>query len=300
MSRHVSLCSHLLKISDLSSEKLDKIIRLSLDLKKSPEKYRDSLKGKTIGLYFQKPSMRTRVSFELAISQLGAYPLVLNAAEIQIGVREAVQDVSRVLSRYLDAILMRVDRHSLLEDFAKFSNIPVINGLSDVAHPCQAIADILTIVEKKGNVPLKIVYIGDGNNVCTSLIRAASFVGQKITVCCPVGYEPSVSKNEVAFDLISDPLVAIKDADVIYTDVWTSMGQEQEQYLRRQVFYNYRVTSQLVALAKKDYIFMHCLPAHRGEEVTNSVLESSNSVVFDQAENRMHAQKAILLYLFGL
>lgn len=290
---------HFIDLADISGGDIEAILSLAVEVKNDNGRFSQILSGKKVGLYFQKPSMRTRVSFEVGISELGAIPISLQPAEIQIGTRESVADVARVLSRYLDAVMMRVNRHSELLDFVEYSSIPVINGLSDFSHPCQALADVMTIREQKGSGPVRVVFIGDGNNVCNSLVKACSLVGYEICVCCPPAYEPALSTNEAEYSVVYDPVTAVRDADVVYTDVWTSMGQEEEVFVRRTVFEKYRVTSRLMREAKPDSIFMHCLPAHRGEEVDDDVMEGSNSVVFDQAENRLHAQKGILVWLLG-
>ncbi len=290
---------HFIDLSDYSSDDVRTILDLALKIKSSPGEFCSSLEGKKIGLYFEKPSMRTKVSFEVGVYELGAVPIVLQQNEVQLGLRESIGDVAKVVSRYLDAIVMRVFRHSDIVKFSERATIPVINGLSDFSHPCQAIADVMTIVEKKGYANHRVVFMGDGNNVCNSLIKACAGVGFEIVVSCPKEYEPAISKTEAEYTIISDPFEAALGADVIYTDVWTSMGEEEQQFVRRRIFEKYRVTQQLMQQAKKDCIFMHCLPAHRGEEVDADVIDSECSVVFDQAENRLHAQKGILQFLFS-
>ncbi len=289
---------HFLEVTDFANSEILDLLEQAIKIKTSPLEYSKALEGLKIGLYFQKPSMRTRISFEVGVLELGAYPIGLNASEIQIGERESIEDVSRVLSRYIDGIVMRVYSHSDLVRFSQASEFGVINGLSDMSHPCQAIADALTIIEKKGRGKLKLVYVGDGNNVCNSLLRIGKILGLEMCVACPVGYEPFVSKQEVEYSIEHDPLKAVQGADVIYTDVWTSMGQEKESYLRKKLFAPYQVDMKMLAEAKSDCIFMHCLPAHRGEEVSDAVMSSTNSVVIDQAENRLHAQKSLMLKLF--
>lgn len=288
------MMKNFLNVSDLSRIEVEGLIELALRMKNNKEAYSNSLKDKKVGLYFQKPSMRTRVSFEVGVIELGGHPINLLAEEIKIGSREPIKDVARVLSRYLDAIMLRVNRHSDLEEIALYSKIPIINGLSDLSHPCQALADIVTIREKKGSSNIKMVYFGDGNNVCNSLIEICALLEIEFVVCCPVGYEPSISSRKHYYSIERDPLIAAKQSDVLYTDVWTSMGQEQESFQRKKIFAQYKVTSLIMSAAKDDAIFMHCLPAHRGEEVDDDVVESENSVVFDQAENRLHAQKALM------
>lgn len=291
---------HFIDLSDFSSIEINFFLDQAIKIKSSPNDFSKVLEGKKIGLYFEKPSMRTKISFEVGILDLGAMPVVIQQSEVQLGKRESISDVAKVVSRYIDAIVMRVFRHDDLLRFSESSSIPVINGLSDFSHPCQAIADVMTIVEHKGRSPKKVVYIGDGNNVCNSLIKACSGLGFEMIVSCPPGYEPVLSKNEGLYAVTYDPNEAVKDADVIYTDVWTSMGEEDQQFVRRAVFEKYRVTKKLMKQARPDCIFMHCLPAHRGEEVDADVIDSENSVVFDQAENRLHAQKAIMYYLMNL
>ncbi|AMM53783.1 ornithine carbamoyltransferase [Pyrococcus kukulkanii] len=268
------------------------------------------LEGKTLAMIFQKPSTRTRVSFEVAMAHLGGHALYLNAQDLQLRRGETIADTARVLSRYVDAIMARVYDHKDVEDLAKYASVPVINGLSDFSHPCQALADYMTIWEKRGTIKgVKVVYVGDGNNVAHSLMIAGTKLGADVVVATPEGYEPDekvikwAEKNAAesggSFELLHDPVKAVKDADVIYTDVWASMGQEAEAEQRRKIFRPFQVNKDLVKHAKPDYMFMHCLPAHRGEEVTDDVIDSPNSVVWDQAENRLHAQKAVLALVMG-
>ncbi len=268
------------------------------------------LEGKTLAMIFQKPSTRTRISFEVGIYQLGGYGLYLNANDLQLRRGETIADTARVLSRYVDGIMARVFDHKDVEDLAKYASVPVINGLSDFSHPCQALADYQTILEKKGRIQgLKVVYVGDGNNVAHSLMIAGTKLGANVVVATPEGFEPdervikwaerNAAESGGSFELLHDPVQAVKDADVIYTDVWASMGQEAEAEERRKIFQPFQVNKELVKHAKPDYIFMHCLPAHRGEEVTDDVIDSPNSVVFDQAENRLHAQKAVMALVMG-
>jgi ornithine carbamoyltransferase len=263
------------------------------------------LKGKTLAMIFEKPSTRTRVSFEVGMWQLGGYALYLSAADLQLGRGETIADTAQVLSRYVDGIMARVFAHQTILDLIKYSRVPVINGLSDLTHPCQGLADLFTIYEKKGRLSgLKLAYVGDGNNVANSLLYGCSKVGMDITLACPKGYEPnpevvSKAKEEgkrsgCKVKVTKDPREAVREADIIYTDVWASMGKEKEHGKRLKVFKPYQVNGKLVKEAKEDYIFMHCLPAHRGEEVADEVADSGNSVIFDQAENRLHTQKALL------
>lgn len=303
---------HLLSIADLSSEEVWHILNLAKELKDEWKRggNKPLLAGKTLGMIFQKPSLRTRVSFEMAMRHLGGHAIYLSPNEIQLGKRESVADVARVLSRYVDAIMARVFAHSDVEELARYSRVPVINGLSDFNHPCQALSDLFTILEKRGELRgLKLAYVGDGNNVCNSLLFATTKVGMHISVASPKGYEPRPTVVEKARSFASesgsqvfitnDPVEAVKDAHVIYTDVWTSMGQEAEAEERAKVFPPYQVNSALVAKARPDVMVMHCLPAHRGQEITDEVADGPHSIIFDQAENRLHAQKAILAVLLA-
>ncbi len=297
----------LITIKDLMKDEINLIIKTS-ELLKTQLKAgipHPVLKGKTLAMIFEKPSTRTRVSFEVAMWQLGGYALYLSASDLQIGRGETIADTARTLSRYVDGIMARVFSHNTIVELANHSKVPVINGLSDFTHPCQGLADLFTIYEKKGRFQgLKLAYIGDGNNVSHSLIYGCSKMGINIAVASPKGFEPNekvvssakidAKLNNSKIIITNDPREAVSGADIIYTDVWTSMGQEKEREERVRVFKPYQVNSDLVKLAKEDYIFMHCLPAHRGEEVTDDVADSPNSVIFDQAENRLHTQKAIL------
>jgi ornithine carbamoyltransferase len=293
----------LASISDLSYAEIKEIYLLAAKLKKelkSGKNHKLYLKGKCIALVFEKPSNRTRVSFDVGISQLGGHAVVLMPDEIQLGKRESVADVSRTLSRYVDGIVVRTFAHKIVEELAQYASIPVINGLSDQEHPCQALADFFTILEKKRTFKgLKIAYVGDGNNVCYSLMLLAEQIGISMAVATPKGYEPKIEHGTQGIEIVNDPREAVKDADVIYTDVWASMGQEAEAAERKKIFKDFQVNKELLALAKKDALVMHCLPAHRGEEITNDVLEGKQSVVFDQAENRLHVQKAVLVKLLS-
>jgi len=299
-----------ISIKDWSSDELNEALTSALKIKADPQKYGRKLEGKALAMIFEKPSLRTRVSFDVGIHQLGGYSLCLTQAEISLGQREAVSDVAKNLERMVDGIMIRTFSHENVKEMAEQAGVPVINGLTDFSHPCQAMADYMTIFEVKGRLPgLKIAYIGDGNNVAHSLIYGAVRFGTHLAVAFPKGYEPNAEvlrwaeENAQAtgcrLEMLHDPAVAAKDADVIYTDVWASMGLESEAAKRRQVFQAYQVNDSLVRHAKSDYVFMHCLPAHRGEEVSDSVIDSAHSVVFQQAENRIHAQKAILLALMG-
>jgi ornithine carbamoyltransferase len=297
----------LASLYDLTKEEIEEILKTSELLKLQLLRGQEHLllKGKTLAMIFEKPSTRTRVSFEVGVWQLGGYALYLSSSDLQLGRGETIADTARVLSRYADGIMARVFKHQTILDLARYSRVPVINGLSDLTHPCQGLADLFTIYEKKGRLSgLKLAYIGDGNNVAHSLIYGCSKVGMDITLACPKDYEPnpevvSKAKEEAKrtgckIRVTNDPKEAVKRTDIVYTDVWASMGQEKEHEQRVKVFKPYQVNAQLVKEAKEDYLFMHCLPAHRGEEVTDEVADSKNSVIFDQAENRMHAQKALM------
>lgn len=308
----------LISIHDLTKTQVDEILALAFDLKdkqKRKEKH-EYLWAKSLAMIFEKPSTRTRVSFEIGMWQLGGLAINLDCEHIGLGTRESISDVAKTLSRYADGILIRTFEHKKVIDLANAASVPVINGLSDLLHPCQALTDVFTIKEwqKKrgalnGNNNLKMAYIGDGNNVCHSLMFAAAKSGVNLTIATPKGYEPNEKIVALAFEdakqtgveitILNDPLIAASSADVIYTDVWTSMGQESESRKRRADFKGFQINTELVKLAKPDFIFMHCLPAHRGEEVTDGVIDSQNSVVFDQAENRLHVQKAVLTMLLS-
>jgi ornithine carbamoyltransferase len=303
----------LLSLADLSTDELWHILNVAQELKEEWQEEGGNqpiLMGKTLGMIFQKPSLRTRVSFEVAMLQLGGEALYLSPNEIQLSKRESVEDVARVLSRYVDCIMARVFAHTDVETLAAYSRVPVINGLSDYNHPCQGLADLFTILEKKGVLRgLKLAWVGDGNNVLASLLLGASKVGMDISAATPQGYEPPIDVVELAFrfaaesgseiEIGNDPRAAVRDADIIYTDVWTSMGQEAERKQRRKVFPPYQVNAALVAEADPEAIVMHCLPAHRGQEITDEVADGPNSVLFDQAENRLHAQKGLLAVLIA-
>ena len=300
----------LLTVKDLTTKEIAELFSLTDKLKKNKAKFRKALLWKTLALIFQKPSNRTRVSFEVGMFQLGGNSLYLSPNEISLGVRESIADVARTLSRYVDGIVLRTFEHKNCEELAKFAAVPVINGLSDFSHPCQALADLYTMKEKlKMLKGLTLAYVGDGNNVCNSLLFASAKLGVNMNVGCPKGYEPdsSVLKDSQAIgggtgaviNLFNDPSRAVKGADVIYTDVWASMGQEDEARKRKEIFKDFQVNKDLVKLAKDNVLIMHCLPAHRGEEITDEVLDSLNAIVFDEAENRMHVQKAVLIKLLG-
>nr|HID59336.1 ornithine carbamoyltransferase [Desulfobacterales bacterium] len=294
----------ILTLLDLDVEDFDVLIDRSLELKR---RYLAGivdrpLQGKVLGLIFDKPSTRTRVSFEAAMVQLGGVPIFLNVEDTQLIRNEPIGDTGRVLSGYLDGIVVRTYSQDLLQELAAAADIPVINGLTDMYHPCQILSDLLTIKEKKGSIyELKIAWVGDGNNVAHSWLNAASILGLSLVMACPDGYQPnrevlarSLERAGNKIKVTDDPEEAVRDADVIYTDVWASMGQEGEHSFRRKIFKEYQVNASLVAKAKSDVMVMHCLPAHRGEEITADVLEGPNSVVWDQAENKLHMHKAIL------
>lgn len=291
----------------LTKEEIEQILTTSELLKSQHLRGEEHplLKGKTLAMIFEKPSTRTRVSFEVGMWQLGGYALYLSVSDLQLGRGETIADTAQVLSRYVDGIMARVFAHQTILDLIKYSRVPVINGLSDLTHPCQGLADLFTIYERKGRLSgLKLAYVGDGNNVANSLLYGCSKVGMDIALACPKGYEPNPNvvskakeegkKSGCKVKVTKDPKEAVREADIIYTDVWTSMGKEKEHRKRVKIFKPYQVNGKLVKEAKEDYLFMHCLPAHRGEEVTDEVADSDNSVIFDQAENRLHTQKALL------
>ncbi|OQX55678.1 MAG: ornithine carbamoyltransferase [Candidatus Aminicenantes bacterium 4484_214] len=299
-----------LSIHHLSVYEFNEILDLAQKMKAKPDKFKSSLRGKILAMIFQKPSLRTRVTFEVGMLQLGGEAIYLAPADIQLGSRETPFDVAKNLERWVDGIMARTFAHSIVVDLAEAARIPVVNALTDLLHPCQAMADFLTLREKKGDLSqLKLAYVGDGNNVCHSLMLAGAKAGTKLAVATPQGYEPQPEivnqaredgqSTGFALSLSNDPIEAVREADAIYTDVWASMGQEQEKEKRAQVFASFQVNITLMAQAKPEAIFMHCLPAHRGEEVTSEVIDSPQSVVFDQAENRLHVQKAILWLLMG-
>ncbi|MCD8201116.1 MAG: ornithine carbamoyltransferase [Clostridia bacterium] len=296
---------HLLKLQDLSREEILSILNLADQLKfeRNNNIRKEYLKGKKLGMIFQKSSTRTRVSFEVGIYELGGYGLFLSSNDLQIGRGEPVQDTARVLSRYLDGIMIRTFEQKEVEDLAKYGTIPVINGLTDYAHPCQVLADLMTIRERKGSFKgLKLAFIGDGNNMANSLMAGCTKVGMDFAIACPVGYEPDAELTKWAEKngnvlITRDVKEAIKDADVVYTDVWASMGMEKEKEERNKAFAGYQVNAETMALAKSDAMVQHCLPAHRGEEITDEVFETHAGEIFDEAENRLHAQKAVMVQL---
>lgn len=302
----------LLALYALTKAEIMEILQVAADLKAKQKQgvAHPILAGKTLAMIFTKSSTRTRVSFEVAMYQLGGYPLFLSGQELQLGRGETIADTARVLSRYVDGIMIRTFAHADVEELARYADIPVINGLTDLNHPCQILADFQTIIEHKGKLAgLKLAYVGDGNNVCHSLLNGCAKVGMHISVATPSGYEPSpeivalaqkdAEASGAVIELTEDPALAVKDADVIYTDVWASMGQEAEHAERLKIFRPYQVNAQLAGGARPDYLFLHCLPAHRGEEVAAEVIDGPNSAVFDEAENRLHAQKAVLALTMG-
>ncbi len=292
-------------LTDLTKDELSALIKRAVDLKAGKDKNSSPLTGKNIGLLFEKPSTRTRVSFEAGVYQLGGNTICMNSSDLQLGRGETMADTARTLSRYLNGIVIRTFGHSILKQFSENSTIPVINGLSDIHHPCQALADLMTIYEKKGVLKgLKVAFIGDGNNVCNSLIEAASRMEFDLAIACPEGFEPhtevlenarSFAKSEIV--VLRDPREAAGKADVVYTDAWVSMGQEKEAEAKKKKFQGYQISSRLLSCSKKDAVVLHCLPAHRGEEITDEVMDGPHSAVFDQAENRLHTQKALLEFL---
>lgn len=301
-----------LSIHDLSVDELYQILDFAkiLKAKQKAGEPHPLLKGKTLGMIFQKSSTRTRVSFEVGMWQLGGTALFLSSHDLQIGRGEPVKDTGRVLSRYLDGIMIRTFSHLEVEELAEYADIPVINALTDLLHPCQAMADIFTAIEYKGDLKgRKLCYIGDGNNMVNSLLHICAKVGMDISVATPANYAPDATIVEQAavaaklsgskITILDDPFAAAKDADVLYTDVWASMGKEGEQAIRKQAFAGFQINNAIMQEAKKDAIVMHCLPAHRGEEITDDVIEGPHSVVFDEAENRLHVQKAIMALLMA-
>jgi ornithine carbamoyltransferase len=302
---------HLLSLKDYAPEEIHEIFDVAKAMKADPARYSDALRGKSLAMIFQKPSTRTRVSFEVGMFQLGGTALYLGANDIQLHRGETVADTARVLSRYVNGIMARVFAHQDVLDLARQATVPVINGLSDLLHPCQALADAFTLLEHRERFEgQKMAYVGDGNNVCHALMFACVKLGMSISVATPDGYGPnplivkSAAREAQKLGtpvpvLIGDPMEAVRGADVVYTDVWTSMGQETEARAREQAFHGFTVNAKMMAAAGPKALFMHCLPAHRGEEVAAEVIDGPQSVVFDEAENRLHTQKALLLLLLG-
>jgi len=299
-----------LSLRDFAPNEIHHLLELAVDIKARPAAFSTALRGKTLAMIFEKPSLRTRVTFDVGIQQLGGFSLYLSPAEISLGKRESIHDVAKNLERMVQGIMIRTFAHQIVEEMAKEASVPVINGLTDFSHPCQAIADFLTIKEVKGRVDaVKLAFVGDGNNVAHSLMFAGALLGAHVTIVCPKGYEPKgdatawstaqAAKTGGSIVVTNDPVEGVRGADVIYTDVWASMGQEAEADARKRLFLPYQVNEAMVERAKPDVSFMHCLPAHRGEEVTAGVIDSPRSVVFQEAENRLHAQKAIMLELMA-
>lgn len=297
-----------LSIHDLSPYVFSQIMDLTREIKEKPQRFRDKLKNKILAMLFEKPSLRTRMTFETGMLQLGGEAIYLAPTDIQMGTREATKDVGKNLERWVDAVMLRTFDHKTAVDLAQSCGIPVINALTDLLHPCQAMADFFTLKEKRGDLNhMKLAFVGDGNNVCHSLLFAAAKTGTQISVATPAGFEPNPDiinmavqdgqETEFEIFIATDPNEAVRNADAVYTDVWASMGQEAEKIDRKEIFAPFQVNRELMAQAKPDAVFMHCLPAHRGEEVTDDILDSSQSIVFDQAENRLHVQKAIMLLL---
>lgn len=298
-----------LTIWDITGDEIERLLRRAIDLKSGADANKCPLIGRSIGLFFEKPSTRTRVSFEVGIYQLGGQSICLNPKDTQLGRGETIADTARVLSRYLNGVILRTYSHSLVEEFSSYSTVPVINGLSDRHHPCQALADLMTILEKKGKLKgVRLAYIGDGNNVANSLLEAAARTGMDIAVACPEGYEPDPevldrARSETSASgggeiiILRNPKEAAGRADVIYTDVWVSMGQENDAAKKKVKFRDYQINSRLLQCAKKDVTVLHCLPAYRGNEITDEVMDGPNSAVLDQAENRLHTGKALLEFL---
>jgi ornithine carbamoyltransferase len=295
---------HLLTLADLAREEFKAFFKRAIELKEKQKKgtAEPLLEGKSLGLLFDKPSTRTRVSFETAMIQLGGSPLFISSKDTQMSRAEPIKDTARVLSRYLDALAIRTFSQAVIEEFAEYASIPVINALTDAYHPCQVLSDLMTVIEHKGSVEnLKIAWVGDGNNMAQSWMNAAGALGFELHLACPQGYLPdaqilntATQKPFARIHLGSDPVAAVKDADVVNTDVWASMGQEAEQEARKKIFAPFQVNAALLGNAAKDVIVLHCLPAHRGEEITETVLEGPHSVVWDQSENKLHMHKAIL------
>ncbi|HEV8671943.1 MAG TPA: ornithine carbamoyltransferase [Candidatus Limnocylindria bacterium] len=299
---------HFVSIADLDAAELRRLLDRAAELKARRSSRDPLLRARTLAQIFEKPSLRTRLSFDVAMAELGGHCVYLSPQEVGLGRRESVADVARVVSRLVDVVVLRTYAHETIEEFARYSAVPVVNGLSDVSHPCQGLADVFTIRERKGDLhDVTVAYVGDGNNVLHSLMLGVAKSGATLRIATPAGYEPAARYRELAeraagenggvVTLGADPIAAVRDADVVYTDVWTSMGQEQEYERRRRAFMGYQLNAELLRHAKPDAIVMHDLPAHRGEEITDDVLDGPQSAVFDQAENRLHTQKAILCWL---
>jgi len=297
-----------LSFNDIDEHELETIIADAMRLKrlKSAGTAHEFLRGKSLGMIFEKASTRTRVSFEVGMTDLGGHALFLNPQDMQLGRGEEVRDTARVLARYVDAVMIRAYKHANIEEFARHSTVPVVNGLSDIQHPCQVLADIMTLTERFRDLrDLRLAWIGDGNNVCNSWILSSALTGMEIVIASPPGYQPKdalINQARAAggrITIVTDPEEAVRDADVLYTDIWVSMGDEQERAERLKALKDYTIDSRLLAQAPPDALVMHCLPAHRGEEITDEVMEGPQSIVWDQAENRLHAQKALLVRLIA-
>ena len=299
----------LISLLDFSSEELEGLLDLALEVKANPQHYVTSLSGKSLFMYFEKPSLRTRVTFEAGMTQMGGHAIYYAAADGKIGVRESVEDVANNLERWLDVVMCRTFSHEMVQDLARFSEIPIINGLTDLLHPCQALADYLTLKEVKGELKGKrLAYVGDGNNVAHSLMNGGAVLGVSVTIVTPPGHEPATAQLDAAREAakssgaqieVTNDLAGVEGVDAVYTDVWASMGQEAEAEAREKLFRPYQVNTELMNRAGEEAIFLHCLPAHRGDEVSDEVADSPRSVIFQQAENRLHAQKAAILLVTG-
>jgi ornithine carbamoyltransferase len=301
-----SIRRHLVSVNDLDAADIEDLLSNAAQLKREPRPSPPPLAGRVAALVFEKPSLRTRMSFDVGIYQLGGHAVYLSPAEVGLGRRESVADVARVVSRYADVAILRTFAHETVEEFARYASVPVINGLTDLEHPCQGLSDLFTLAEAKGALRnLTLAYVGDGNNVANALVLCAAKTGLRLRLACPQGYEPDprylarAREEEADLILYHDAQSAVERADAVYTDVWASMGQEAEYERRRRAFQGFQVNARLLALAQPDAIVLHDLPAHRGEEITDDVLDGPQSVVFQQAENRLHMQKAILLALLG-
>ena len=306
MNMLASVRRHLVSINDLDAADIEELLRDAAQLKRERRPSPPPLEGKVAALIFEKPSLRTRMSFDVGMYELGGHAVYLSPAEVGLGRRESVADVARVVSRYADVAILRTFAHETMEEFARYSAIPIVNGLSDLEHPCQALSDLFTLAEAKGPLRnLTLTYVGDGNNVANALVLCAAKTGLRLRIACPEGYEPDprylalAHEEEAHLTVVHDPVVAVQGADAVYTDVWASMGQEAEYERRRRAFHGYQVNAELLAHAKPEAIVLHDLPAHRGEEITDDVMDGPQSVVFTQAENRTHMQKAILWSLLG-
>lgn len=301
-----SLRRHLVSVNDLDRSEIEDLLSDAVQLKAERRPMPPPLAGRVAALIFEKPSLRTRMSFDVAMYELGGHAVYLSPGEVGLGRRESVADVARVVSRYADVAVLRTFAHETVEEFARYATIPVINGLTDLEHPCQALSDVFTLAEAKGALRrLTLAYVGDGNNVANALVLCAAKTGLRLRLACPEGYDPDprylarAREEEADVRIVRDPRQAVSEADAVYTDVWTSMGQEAEYERRRRAFQGFQLNAELLAHAKPDAVVMHDLPAHRGEEVTDEVLDGPQSIVFAQAENRLHMQKAILSSLVG-